>query len=194
MPVRAILPCLLAALCWSGCASVPMPALGTRDLPALIQVDEGLYRGGQPTTAGIRQLAAMGIKTVVCLRHPGRVTREERRLTEGLGMRWVQLPMWIWWRPSDPQIREFLDVAASPTDRPVFVHCRQGWNRSGIMVAIYRIAYQGWAPREAYLEARRHGLVAWNPFTRRLLFRETPQEHMRQRAVPALPPAVNLDS
>jgi protein tyrosine/serine phosphatase len=42
----------------------------TRDLPNFHEViAHQLYRGGQPTAAGLRALAAMGIKTVVDLRN-----------------------------------------------------------------------------------------------------------------------------
>ncbi len=101
---------------------------------------------------------------------------KERRLVEQLNLQWVNLPMWFWWRPSDEQIRRFLAVATDPANRPVFVHCRQGWNRAGIMVAVYRVVRHGWTLRQAYQEARRLGLVPWNVVSRRLLFHEVPRE------------------
>ncbi|MBI3321272.1 MAG: protein tyrosine phosphatase family protein [Candidatus Omnitrophica bacterium] len=175
----------VAACCASGCAALhpTPPAAGTSPhLPAFSQVDEGLYRGGQPTPEGFRQLSRMGIKTVICLRQSSRRMDEERREVEGLGMRWINIPMWYWWRPSEAQIRQFLDIATDPAQRPVFVHCRQGRNRAGIMAAVYRIACQGWAPRRAYAEGCRLGLAPWNPLTRSLLFRKTvPRSSMRSR-------------
>ena len=91
-------------------------------------------------------------------------------------MRRVSLPMHYFWRPSDAQIRRFLAIVNDPANRPVFVHCRLGRNRAGVMVALYRIVHQGWTPHDAYAEGRRLGLVPWNPMTRDLLFREVPRE------------------
>lgn len=166
------------ALFMQGCATVALPAQQPRDLPALYRVDEGFYRGGQPSPTGLEQLHCMGIKTVISLRQPSKAMEEERRLVEQLGMRWLNIPMWFWWRPSDRQVHQFLELVTDPTSRPVFVHCRQGWNRVGVMVAIYRVAYQGWTPQRAYREARQRGLVWWNVLTRYVLFRETMREYL----------------
>jgi len=37
-------------------------------LPNLHKVDDGLYRGAQPTAEGIKELEKLGVKTIVCLR------------------------------------------------------------------------------------------------------------------------------
>ena len=123
----------------TGCASLHVGRNAPVMLPRLVQIDASLYRGGQPSQEGLARLREMGIKTIVSLRRHSQVMEEERRLAEQLGMRWVNIPMWAWWRPNDQQIQEFLEIATDPTQRPVFVHCQQGWNRAGIMVAIYRI-------------------------------------------------------
>lgn len=176
--VRWLATLLIAAVSVvPGCATGAVQRRATTvNLPAFIQVDEGLYRGGQPSPEGIRHLAQQGIKTVICLRQPSQAMEAERRLVESLGMRWVNLPMWFWWRPSDQQIHQFLQVVTDPASRPVFVHCRQGQNRVGVMTAIYRVTQQHWSPSQAYAEGRRLGMVSWNLLTRWLLFRETPRE------------------
>jgi len=164
-----------------GCAISAFSTVGSHDLPAFSQVDEGLYRGGQPSPDGLRQVQRMGMKTVISLRQPSKAMEEERRLVEQLGMRWINIPMWYWWRPSDQQVHQFLSIAGDPAQRPVFIHCRQGWNRAGIMTAIYRVARQGWEPRRAYVEARQLGLVPWNVLSRYVVFYETLREYARAR-------------
>lgn len=160
-----------------GCATTALRGQQANDLPAFRQVDEGFYRGGQPSRAGLDQLHRMGIKTVISLRQPSRAMDEERRLVEQFGMRWVNTPMWFWWRPSDKQVHQLLAIVSDPAQRPVFIHCRQGWNRVGIMTAIYRIARQGWEPRRAYAEARHLGLVPWNLLSRYVVLHETRREY-----------------
>lgn len=172
------------AFAGAGCAtwgSVPGTA---QDLPHLIKVDDGLYRGAQPSLAGFEQLSRMGVKTVINLRRPSRRMARERARAEALGMRWVPLPIWAWWRPSPAQIEQFLAIATDPAARPVFVHCRLGKNRTGMMAAIYRIVHQGWTPAQAYQEGRRLGLTPWNLVTREVIFHEIP------RAYPSRPNAL----
>ncbi len=165
----------------SGCATFPHGAHATpADLPAFVQVDEGLYRGGQPTVLGLEQLSQRGVKTIISLRHRSREMDEERRTVQRLGMRWVNLPMWFWWRPSDRQVREFLTIVNDPANRPVFVHCQQGWNRAGVMTAIYRMVHDGWTAQQAYAEGRRLGMVPWNLVSRHLLFHEVGRKFLPQ--------------
>ena len=165
----------LIVTCAVGCASLPRYETATRDLPAFVQVDEGLYRGGQPTPEGFLALSRLGIKTVISLRQSSAAMREEQRQVEQLGMRWVSIPMWFWWRPSEAQIRQFLSIAIDPASRPVFVHCRQGRNRAGILAAVYRMVHDHWSADQAYAEGRRYGLVWWNIMSRQLLFDTIPK-------------------
>src|SRR5207302_6665523 len=66
------------------------------------------------------------------------------------------------WIPSDAanvepaKIREFLTTLRSAA-RPVFVHCRQGRDRTGMELAIYRIVDQGWTREAAIDELYAHG-------------------------------------
>ena len=153
------------------CAAVPAcVTIGVRrtaePLLRFVKVDEGLYRGGQPSPKGIRQLAGMGIRTIVDLRCHSKEMDEERRVAEQLGMRWVNIPVWAWGRPGQAQMEQFLAIAIDPAQRPVFVHCRLGRNRTGVMGAIYRMAHDGWTPKQAYVEARRLGLSRLNLVSR----------------------------
>jgi protein-tyrosine phosphatase len=39
----------------------------------------------------------------------------------------------------------------------VFVHCRYGDDRTGMMIAAYRMAVEGWTPEEARQEMEKFG-------------------------------------
>ena len=84
--------------------------------------------------------------------------------------------MRMYWRPSDKQVVTFLQ--AVQMHPPVFIHCRRGEDRTGVMTAIYRVAKQGWQPERAYAEARLLGLSGLNPFMRDVILRETTQEYV----------------
>jgi protein tyrosine/serine phosphatase len=159
-----------AALVLSGCATA-RTGFGP-PVPNFHRVDADLYRGGQPTDEGFRRLADMGVRTVVSLRaygHTARHEQAERRTVESLGMRWVSLPMRMYWRPTEAQVLAFLALTGAAGDGPVFIHCQHGEDRTGSMVAVYRVARHGWSVDRAYEEAIDLGLATWNPFTRGLL-------------------------
>jgi|GEM_PF-336534 len=175
-PVVTIAVCgLVASL--QGCAMLQFRR-SAQPLPHFMQVDEGLARGGQPSPDGVRQLATMGVKTIVNLRWPSRQTDQERRLAEQLGMRWIGIPVRAWWCPSKAQIRRFVAIATDPAQRPVFVHCRFGRNRTGVMVAMYRTVQHQWTPRQALAEACSLGLSPWNPLARGRILDGFPAERL----------------
>ena len=45
---------------------------------------------------------------------------------------------------------------------PVLIHCRAGLHRTGVMVGIYRMEYEGWTPREVIAEMKAKGYGEWN--------------------------------
>jgi hypothetical protein len=51
-----------------------------------------------------------------------------------------------------------LDIIDEPENGPVFVHCRDGVDRTGTIAAIYRITREGWTLRDALTEAERRGM------------------------------------
>ena len=155
--------------------------------PHFFKVDERLYRGGQPTLAGIRRLEKLGVKTVVSLRNQGdKSSRAERELAESLGMRWVSMPMRMYWRPSEEQTRAFLQLVSDPQRQPVFVHCQHGEDRTGVLVAVYRVVGQGWAPEDAYAEALELGMAGWNPFMRHVILHEAPSKYTDVESAPSV--------
>ncbi len=126
-------------------------------LPRFAQVAEGFYRSGQPNAVGFQYLARLGVKTVIDLRGPGERAERERALVESLGMRYVNIPLSGWRRPQDEAVLRILALLADPAARPVLVHCRRGADRTGVIVALYRILYEGWDPERAYREMRAFG-------------------------------------
>ena len=41
---------------------------------------------------------------------------------------------------------------------PVFVHCQHGADRTGIIIACYRIRHNKWTSKQALLEAKKYGM------------------------------------
>jgi protein tyrosine phosphatase (PTP) superfamily phosphohydrolase (DUF442 family) len=116
-------------------------------LPNLHRVSDTLYRGAQPTTQGYAQLREMGVKTVVNLR----TFHGEADEVRAAGMQ----PARIWsqaFHAEDEDIVKFLRLASDPARQPVYVHCMQGADRTGLMAAVYRVCVQGWSKDDAIAE------------------------------------------
>lgn len=116
------------------------------------RVNPRLYRGGQPSEEGLARLAQLGVGTVVNLRHESSLVERERRLVEARGMRYVSIPLDGATTPSDEKVAKFLELLAREPNERVFVHCRRGAERTGVMVAAARIAFDGWESERALAE------------------------------------------
>lgn len=117
-------------------------------------VNSKLYRGGQPKGPGFANLKKMGIDVVVDVRLSGKDT-EERNVNHA-GMQFVAIP-WHCFFPKDKVFAEFLEVLRENRDKKIFVHCRYGDDRTGMMIAAYRMAVEGWTPEEARKEMEKFG-------------------------------------
>jgi protein-tyrosine phosphatase len=116
-------------------------------LPNFAKVSETLYRGGQPDERGFQRLKEMGIKTVVNLRS----AHSDDEHLEGLGLNYARIKM-DYLRPKDAEIAAFLKLVTSPRHQPVFVHCQHGSDRTGTMVAAYRMVVERWENHRAIEE------------------------------------------
>jgi protein tyrosine phosphatase (PTP) superfamily phosphohydrolase (DUF442 family) len=113
-------------------------------LPNFHKVSQDLYRGAQPTAAGIRQLKDMGIKTIINLRSFNS-DKDEIGDVE-IGYEHIYMKAWY---PEEKEIVKFLKIVTDKEKTPVFVHCRYGADRTGLMCAIYRVAVCGWSKESA---------------------------------------------
>jgi hypothetical protein len=68
----------------------------------------------------------------------------------------VALPNWA--RPQDSRVARILEVIDAPESGRVFVHCRDGVDRTGLIVALYRMTHDGWTSHKALAEAERLGM------------------------------------
>ena len=123
-------------------------------VPNFHKVNDGLYRGGQPSRQGFESLRKLGVKTVVDLRIPEGQSNWEKRLVESLGMRYVHIPLHGGDTPTQKDIDRTFAILLDNAQGPVFVHCREGKDRTGMIVACYRISHDGWTNARALAEAK----------------------------------------
>jgi protein tyrosine/serine phosphatase len=128
------------------------------ELPEFHQVNQQLYRGAQPRDGGLRKLKELGIKTVISLRGENEITTDERKEAESLGLHYESVPLPGLNRPSSKDVERILALINAPENQPVFVHCNHGKDRTGTIVAVYRITHDGWTSEQAKAEAKRYGM------------------------------------
>lgn len=188
------LSCVLASMLLAGCQpALPLaappssPAPGARAIARLAPertvpilrfgrvVDpeypaRQFYRGGKPSDAALEQLAALGIKTVVTLQDAADQGEEaadvahEAKVVERLGMGSISLPIVDGGVPSPAIIDRVIDLARASEQAPVFVHCMWGRDRTGAVVAGYRIRENEYTADQALSEMAAFGYERlWYP-------------------------------
>ncbi len=126
-------------------------------LPNFGRVSDTFLRGAQPKDAGYAELKKQRVELVVSFReHPGQIAAE-RRAVEALGMRFVSIPWPPMNAPRNAQVAEFLELLRANPGKKIFAHCRRGAERTGVMVAAYRMASEKWTPQQALDEMETFG-------------------------------------
>lgn len=138
-------------------AAPPVPDIA--DIVRFHKVNDNLFRGAQPGEQGFLGLAKLGVKTVIDLRETSSRSRWEADVVRKAGMNYVAFPISSGLAvPTAPQIRSILQILNDPAQGPVFVHCKQGKDRTGAVIACYRIQHDGWDNARALKEARDLGM------------------------------------
>lgn len=137
---------IYAAHAWARTTTdVPTPDVdGVKNLRA---VDAKVWRGGAPSRAALRALAAAGVTTVVDLRAEDDL-RDDRAMLADLGVRLVRLPIRDGQTPTAEEVAEFRRAVADSAGH-VYVHCGAGVGRTGSMVGAYLVAEHEAGPRAA---------------------------------------------
>ena len=121
-------------------------------VPNLYRVSDALYRGDQPSHLGMENLKKLGLKTILNLRS----FHSDRDEIGETGLAYEHIYMKPWHPEEDDAVR-FLKIVTAPKRAPVLVHCQCGADRAGTMIAVYRIAVQGWSQAEAIREMTEGG-------------------------------------
>src|SRR4026209_1921034 len=118
------------------------------------QMDDRFFRGAQPNEEDYKQLAAIGITTIIDLRDDP--TDYEKRDAEAAGIRYVNIPMSDKEYPATAAIDQFLKLVNEPSTGKFFVHCAGGRHRTGVMGAVYRFNHYNWNYDQVYAEMKKY--------------------------------------
>lgn len=128
-----------------------------QDLPNIGSVAPGLVRGGQPTSAGLEALKESGIHTVINLREEQTSIKTEKEISEKLELNYISIPIRPFETPNDASLEKFLSLSTDEKIQPCFVHCLHGMDRTGLMIALFRLKVSDWSYEKAVKEMLEHG-------------------------------------
>jgi len=100
----------------------------------------------------MRNLKKLGIRTIINLRS----FHSDRDEIGETGLAYEHIYMKAW-HPEDKEAVRFLQIVTDSKRTPVLVLCQHGADRIEAMIAIYRIAVQGWSKEEAIREMTEGG-------------------------------------
>jgi len=183
-------PVLAAVLCLAG-LSAPLvgcavsPGLAGSARPAdwaqairgepaianLHRVSATLYRSAQPTPEGLLSGRPVlfdpdpPLGSVLSLRQfhadvPAAALAES-------SLDFARIPMLSWHLEDEDTVR-FLRFVTNPANQPVLVHCRHGADRTGAMIAVYRVVVEGWT-KDVALREMTQGGFGFHPVWRNLV-------------------------
>jgi len=165
-----------------------LPVFAASSVPGIDnfdQVDEHVYRGAQPTEEGFRYVAKMGVKTVLDLRENDARTLGEMKMVADAGMQYVNVPMTGLTPPTAAEITTILTLLEDSASGPVFVHCKRGADRTGAVIAAYRIDHDHWDNARALKEAMMHGMSVFQLPRQKYIRTFQPRTPAQLHATPA---------
>ena len=122
----------------------------------LHRVDDKLYRSEQPIADDIAAINAAQIRTIVNLRYFNR-NRNTDLFAQNPHIRLVNQPLLTWRvRPKDLAAALY-QIEQGRKHGAVLVHCYHGADRTGIVIAFYRMIYQNWTLADAKAEMLQGG-------------------------------------
>ena len=140
-----------------GCASrppahVPTPLEHVQGIENFGIVSADVWRGARPTAQGYQALRDMGVRTVIDLELPGQEPICPPELNPH------SLPVSGWHADRVDTAALLALIKESP--KPIFIHCRQGRDRTGIAVAAYRVSC-GMPITDVIAELHQFGVNFW---------------------------------
>lgn len=125
------------------------------------KVNSFLYRGGLPTDTDLQALKDFKIKTVISFRGLGDPTEKiqiaaEKKVTEKLGMKFLNIQIPFDKPVPNSVIKSFFTAVNKTENQPLFVHCKGGRDRTGTMIALYRMKFDKYTANKAIDEMKKY--------------------------------------
>jgi len=153
--VLALLLPLLSPACTSA-KTTPRPEKWAQPVASTVlknwyMVTPEVYRSEQPTRQGFEEISAQGIRSIINLRD----AHSDDQLVQGLGLNVIAVPMTAGGFSEEDIVKALKAIRDAP--KPVLVHCKRGADRTGVVMAMYRVVFQGWTKGDALAELKGGG-------------------------------------
>ncbi|MEP7124930.1 MAG: sulfur transferase domain-containing protein [Byssovorax sp.] len=117
----------------------------------LSRVTPRLYRSDQPTLDDLEELRSLGINTIINLRREApELWRAERARALELGMRFYHFPFYGIFGARTALLDAILREIDRPDNGVVLVHCKNGQDRTSLVIGLYRVVHEGSTLEEAW--------------------------------------------
>ena len=116
-----------------------------------------IYRSGYQYPGPLARIVnRYGIKTVLSLRRDqDELDAKERDVLRAHGIRLRRIVIKGEGEELLDRVGRAAAILADPDQQPILVHCWRGRDRTGAVVALYRVAHGGWNPQAAHRELER---------------------------------------
>ena len=154
-------------------------------VPNLHRVTTNLFRSAQPTAEGMKSIERLGIKTVISLR----AFHSDEDEVESTTLKTERI-RFNTWHAEDEDVVRFLKFVTATNTGPILVHCLHGSDRTGMMIAIYRLAVEGW-PKDEAIQEMTSANFGFHPLWKNLIeyLEKLDVEALRKKAGIKFPPA-----
>ncbi|MGD0821659.1 MAG: dual specificity protein phosphatase family protein [Desulfomonilia bacterium] len=124
----------------------------------LYKVTDNLYRSERPTIKGIRNLGTKRIKTIINLESVDKIwEKKEKKAAKEAGLNYIRIKENPLLHVEDEDVIKFLQIIQKNENGPFLVHCLHGADRTGAMIAMFRIVEQRWSKENAIKEMKEGG-------------------------------------
>ena len=121
-------------------------------------VSAKIFRGGLPTVPQLADLKGFGVNTVINLMIPGSQADAEQVGCSVLVLRYIHIPESGEFEPHYSDVETVIRLLVDPAMGRVFVHCLHGDDRTGTVIACYRMQYEKMSNSDALSEAESCGM------------------------------------
>jgi protein tyrosine/serine phosphatase len=157
---------LFLSLCL--CSAAPRGVPAQQGINNFGKISDILYRGAQPDAVAMTNLSKLGIKTIINLREPDKSWQAEIEQARLHGIVFTNIPFKGLGSPNPEQVaRALAAIEALPS--PIFIHCQHGCDRTGTIIACYRIQHDKWSCDAALKEAELYGISKFERGMRRYI-------------------------
>lgn len=112
----------------------------------LHRINDSMFRSEQPSKTGILEIQKLGVKSVLSLRN----IKSDCFIKRKSSLKFYKKTINAWTMTEDEVIAALKLLQKS--EKPVLIHCVHGSDRTGTLVAAYRIVFEHWTKEKAIQE------------------------------------------